>query len=397
MRLYYGQDGDVRFISEYTPYRDCRGVEKASVILSSIFVVSRLSGDYFSIMDVNLPNMSLQEQDLALFLDTLGVKFPGPAPNRADGHVVIALNPVAASVFNSKDGKTVLLGYRYQGTIFPLSIHFLSGEHETLFGHSTLLLDSYSGGGAILPILRKATELFFSHNGSSILRNLEPAWENVSLKGQVDRRIEWHMKPTLDVAVKTCMEALGEVPDIPLFPSVYSYNNPYVENLLEVGLPELSASRRVLVLGSGSGLDAACIAMKYKVAVDATDINPIAIANTKVAARRCGVEHLVRCYVSDAFDNIHEKFDTIFFEAPLATEEIKTDANRYDVEGKVLHRVLSGLPDHLLPGGRMYLMSRADLSLYVNTHRLCVKTRRQFEPLSRVAIHEISLEKGCSQ
>jgi methylase of polypeptide subunit release factors len=193
------------------------------------------------------------------------------------------------------------------------------------------------------------------------------------------------------------MEALGEVPDIPLFPSVYSYNNPYVENLLEVGLPELSASRRVLVLGSGSGLDAACIAMKYKVAVDATDVNPIAIANTKVAAGRCGVEHLVRSYVSDAFDNIHEKFNTIFFEAPLATEVIKTDANRYDMEGALLRRVLRGLPDHLLPGGRMFLMSRPDLSPYVNLIGLCVKTRRYFEPLSRVAIHEISLEKGCSQ
>jgi SAM-dependent methyltransferase len=349
----------------------------------------------FSIMDLSPPGMSLQEQDLKLFLDTLGVKLPGPAPERPDGNVVIALGPLAASVFNSKDGRTALLGYRFQGTIFPLSIHFLSGENETLFGHSTLLLDSYAGGGAILPVLRKAMELFFSHDGGSILRNLEPAWENVTLKGQVDRRIEWHMKPTLDTVVKTCMEALGEVPDIPLFPSVYSYNNPYVENLLDVGLPELSASKRILVLGSGSGLDAACIAMKYKIPVDATDINPMSVANTIVAARRCGVEHLVNGYVSDAFDAIHEKFDTIFFEAPLATEEIKTDANRYDVEGKVLRTVLSGLPDHLLPGGRMYLMSRPDLSLYVNTDGLCVKTRRQFEPLSRVAIHEISpLNRG---
>ena len=152
MRLFHSQGGPVRFVPEHAPYRDGRGVEKANVILSSILVVSRLSGDYFSIMNMDPPNMSLQEQDLALFLDALEVELPGPAPNRANSHVVIALNPVAASVFNSKDGKTVLLGYRYQGTIFPLSIHFLSGEHETLFGHSTLLLDSYAGGPAILPI-----------------------------------------------------------------------------------------------------------------------------------------------------------------------------------------------------------------------------------------------------
>jgi hypothetical protein len=67
------------------------------------------------------------------------------------------------------------------------------------------------------------------------------------------------------------------------------------------------------------------------------------------------------------------------------------------MEGALLRRVLRGLPDHLLPGGRMFLMSRPDLSPYVNLIGLCVKTRRYFEPLSRVAIHEISLEKGCSQ
>jgi len=345
-------------------------------------------------MNTSKNSLSIQEQDLAFFLDALGVKLPGPALERADGHVVIPLGPVAAATFKSKDGKTVLLGYRHQGTIFPLSIHFLSDENEILFGHSTLLLDSYESGPAINSVLRKAMELFFAHDEKSILRILEPSWEGVLLKGQVDCRIVWHMKPTLGVAVNTCMEALGEVPDIPLFPSVYSYNNPYVENLLEVGLPELSGSMRVLVLGSGSGLDAACIAMKYKVPVDATDINPIAVANTRAAARRCGVESHVRGYVSDAFENIHEKFDAIFFEAPLATDERnQTDANRYDFEGAVLRKVLAGLPDHLLPGGRMYLMSRPDLSPYVKLNGIYIKTRRQFEPKSRVAIHEIRLEE----
>ena len=157
--------------------------------------------------------------------------------------------------------------------------------------------------------------------------------------------------------------------------------------------PELSDSKRVLVLGSGSGLDAVCIAMKYKVLVDATDINPMAVANTRAAARRCGVERHVRPYASDAFENIREKFDMIFFEAPLATDEKdQTDANRYDFEGAVLRKVLAGLPDHLLPEGRMYLMSRPDLSPYANLNGVYIKTRRQFEPKGRVAIHEIRLK-----
>ena len=95
----------------------------------------------------------------------------------------------------------------------------------------------------------------------------------------------WNMKPTLKIAVDLFWETLGEIPEIPLFPSVYSYNNPYVENLMEVSLPDLKAGDRVLVLGTGAGLEAACIALKYEICVDATDINPIATANTVAAAR----------------------------------------------------------------------------------------------------------------
>jgi hypothetical protein len=345
-------------------------------------------------MDVIKSNLTLQEQDLVLFLDTLGVKLPEPKPGRYDGYVTISLGQVAASVFKSNDNKTVLLGYRHKGTIFPLSIHFLTGKNEILFGHSTLLLDAHGNDPSIAPTLKTAMERFFAQEGTSVLRRLEPSWEGVLLKGQADCRIVWHMKPAIDVAIKACREALGEVPDIPLFPSVYSYNNPYVENLLEVGLPELFGVKRALVLGTGSGLDAVCIAMKYNISVDATDVNPMAIANTRAAARRCGVERLVRAYISDAYENIHEKFDVIFFEAPLATDENdQADINRYDFEGALLRRVLSELPNYLLPEGRMFLMSRPDLSPYITSKVLRVKTWRLFKPLSSVAIHEIRLKE----
>ena len=355
-------------------------------------LVSYLSREYFQGMDDNEPFLSTQEKaDLRFFLEALEVRLPAPSIGRADGYVVVNLGEVAARTFKSKD-KTVLLGYRYNGKIFPLSIHFLQEDREARFGHSTLLLDSYGEGPAINPVLRSALERFFARDGKNILRDLEPSWENVSLKDHVDCRIDWRMKPTLKVAVDLCREVLHEVPEIPLFPSVYPYNNPYVENLLEVGLPELGNARSVLVLGSGSGLDAVCIAMKYKIPVHATDINPLAIANTKAAARRCGIEKHVCAYTSDAFNNVREKFDSIFFQAPLATDDKNlTDANRYDFEGALLRHVFIGLRDHLSPQGRMYLMSRPDVSSYVNLSGVSVKTRRRFEPLSSVAIHEIGL------
>ncbi|MBF0544183.1 MAG: methyltransferase [Candidatus Riflebacteria bacterium] len=334
--------------------------------------------------------MSLQELDLALFLNTLQVKLPSVNLKCEDGFETIALGQIASSVFKSKNGKTILLGYRHEGNFFPLSIHFLCEENGLLFGHSTLLLDSYKNDPGRVLLLRGAMERFFGQGGN-LLRKLDPSWANAFVIGSLDCRILWSIKPTINVAAQALRENLGEVPEIPLFPSVYLYNNPYLENLLEVGLPELSASRRVLVLGTGSGLDAVCIAVKYKIPVDATDINPMAVANTRVAARRCGVEHYICSYTSDGFDQIHEKFDTIFFEAPLAIDENETDINRYDFKGTVLRQVLAKLPEHLLPGGRMYLMSRPDLSPYLSPNGVCVKTRRNFKAKNDVAIHEISV------
>ena len=83
------------------------------------------------------------------------------------------------------------------------------------------------------------------------------------------------------------------------------------------------------------------------------------------------------------------------FEAPLATdnpEEI--DPNRYDRGGKLLREVLAGIPGHLNPGGRIFLMSRPDLAPYLPRRDLQWKVLRRFEAKSSVAIHEIRCETG---
>mgnify|MGYP001573408996 CR=1 FL=1 len=166
---------------------------------------------------------------------------------------------------------------------------------------------------------------------------------------------------------------------------------PYVENILEAGLFEIGFARTALVLGTGAGLDAVCIALQHGIPVDATDINPVAVANTMVAARRCGVDNLVRAWVSDGFGSVNKKYDAIFFAAPLATDEAESSdvINRYDYNGRLLKSVLRALPAHLNPEGRMYLMSRPDLSPYFPANGLGSKALRQFTAKSSVAIHEI--------
>jgi 16S rRNA G1207 methylase RsmC len=147
------------------------------------------------------------------------------------------------------------------------------------------------------------------------------------------------------------------------------------------------------VLGTGAGLEAACIALEHEICVDATDINPIAIANTLATARRAGVDHLVHAWVSDGLKNVRGKYDAVLFTAPLAMEETcPNDRNRYDFCGILLREVLATLPAHLSPNGRMYLMSRPDLSPYDSSNRLRSKARKYFTAKSSVAIHEIWLE-----
>jgi methyltransferase family protein len=344
-------------------------------------------------MHDSLSDSSVAEHDLSLFLNALEVELPATDPKHPDEYVIIPLNPRVASWLDTKDGKAVLLAYRYAGIVYPVSIFFLGGDEGSLFCHSTLLLDAYAGDEYIVSRLRGITQEFFSRDADELMGTLEPLWTDATLKGQMDCRILWNMKPTLKIAVDLFLTAFGEVPDIPLFPTVYSYNNPYLENLLEVVVPELKTCDRVLVLGTGAGLEAACIALKHEICVDATDINPLAIANTLVTARRVGVDHLVHAWVSDGLENVRGKYDAILFTAPLPMEEVcPKDRNRYDFCGILLREVLAALPAHLSPNGRMYLMSRPDLSPYGSMDRLRSKARRYFTAKSSVAIHEIWLE-----
>lgn len=100
-------------------------------------------------------NPSSQEKDLKLFLNSLGVKLPVIHPTLPNGYVTTPLDPLAASLLGSRDQKAVLLCYRLDGEIFPISIFFLGGDEEVLFCHSTLPLDSYASNKEIAPLLRK--------------------------------------------------------------------------------------------------------------------------------------------------------------------------------------------------------------------------------------------------
>lgn len=341
-------------------------------------------------MELDLSHQSAKEKDLQLFVESLGVHFQEEGDKGSNEYIVIQLDPAVGVLFEANNNKAVILAYRVQGKVFPLFLAFLKGEDKIEFCYTTLLLDSYSQGIETALTLSVAAAEFFPQEIEELIKKLGLIWTGTPINGDLDCPIFWDTKPEISIITDLLVQKLGTVDEIPLFPSVFYYNNIYDQNLLEAVLPKLSGCEDILVMGCGAGLEAICVALKYGVHVDATDINPIAIANTIAACRRTGTETLVSGWVSDGFMDVKKSYDAILFEAPLATKEIHlTDRNRYDLEGKLLREVLKFLPFHLKAGGRMYLMSRPDLTPYLPPDGLEWKVLRYFEDKMSLAILEI--------
>ena len=127
---------------------------------------------------------------------------------------------------------------------------------------------------------------------------------------------------------------------------------------------DLVHGRRVLEIGTGTGLVALCCLLHGAEHVVATDVNPHAIANARHNADRfpvtTGLEtRLVKESDPSAFAVIgdEERFDLIISNPPW--EDGKPTAvdeyALYDPEFRLLESLLSGMRQHLTPGGRVLL------------------------------------------
>jgi methylase of polypeptide subunit release factors len=124
------------------------------------------------------------------------------------------------------------------------------------------------------------------------------------------------------------------------------------------------AGKRVMEIGTGSGLLALCILKAGAESVLATDINPHAVANARYNAERLGLAdrlevRQVSKEQSDAFAVLRpgETFGLIVSNPPW--EDAKPgrieDYALYDPGWLLLASLLDGLPDRLEPGGRLWL------------------------------------------
>lgn len=116
-----------------------------------------------------------------------------------------------------------------------------------------------------------------------------------------------------------------------------------------------------LEIGPGTGVIAILAALHCKTRVHAIDINPIAVANTKLNAKRHDVEYLVTVFRGDVYSPLPRaaRYDTIFWNTPFAylPEGSPTDLERavIDLGYEATRRYIEEGSAHLTQNGRLFI------------------------------------------
>ncbi|MCB5166027.1 class I SAM-dependent methyltransferase [Streptomyces bambusae] len=128
-----------------------------------------------------------------------------------------------------------------------------------------------------------------------------------------------------------------------------------------------------LEMGCGTGVIAVSAALAGCDRVTATDINPQAVANTALNARRHGVADRLRTVHGDLFAALapEERFDTVYWHSNFVlapadfTYDTLHDRAYVDAGYRAHEGYLAEAPDRLTPGGRalLHFSTRGDLGL----------------------------------
>lgn len=162
----------------------------------------------------------------------------------------------------------------------------------------------------------------------------------------------------------------------------------YGHALLDETIVRLKGQERVLILGVGSGYDAAILKKRFPgLTIEAVDINPRAVINAELNLAFHNL-HGVKVYESDVFNAVQGKFDVILFHAPRSVEipEGVTpqpgDETKFDLGGQINRRFLRELPDYLRHGGMAFIMtdSETKFASNFNSQRLTTGSWDRFAP-----------------
>jgi SAM-dependent methyltransferase len=115
------------------------------------------------------------------------------------------------------------------------------------------------------------------------------------------------------------------------------------------------AGKRALDVGTGTGVLAVLLA-RAGAHVVATDVEPRAAACARDNAARLGAAGEVLVVEADLF--VEGRFDLVLSNPPWLPDAARTPLERavYDPGGRILERLVLGLPDHLAPGGEAWIV-----------------------------------------
>jgi release factor glutamine methyltransferase len=143
---------------------------------------------------------------------------------------------------------------------------------------------------------------------------------------------------------------------------------PETEHLVETALALRPEPKRILDIGTGSGILAITLALELANAtVTATDISAAALAVAQKNAQQAGMEARVRFVASDLFAALgEERFDCIVSNPPYVgmSEVLEPQVRDYEPptalyageDGMAIyHRLIPAAVEHLEPGGRLLL------------------------------------------
>lgn len=122
----------------------------------------------------------------------------------------------------------------------------------------------------------------------------------------------------------------------------------------------LSATARVLDLGTGSGLGA-IYAARRGAHIIASDINPEAVRCAQLNMLANHLEDRIEIRLGDLFEPVRgERFDVILFNPPYYRTQPRDFADRAWRGSDVFDRFLSELPEHLTQQGRALVVLSTD-------------------------------------
>ena len=151
---------------------------------------------------------------------------------------------------------------------------------------------------------------------------------------------------------------------ITILPHVYVPSDQSVPAML-AACAHLIAGRRVLDVGTGTGILAVLAARLGAAHVVATDFSPHAVANARLNVERLGLQATVEVRgPADLFGDVGgETFDAVLFNAPWIEGQPRTpyDTGLYDPGYRVIDGFVRGVSDHLAPGGAV-LLQYSDIS-----------------------------------